>query len=277
MKAAILTYHSQNVAGDETGNNDHVALAADLEAMHAAGVRFVSLATLVAGLFDGKGLPTGELLVCLTFDDGCNFDVQALEFPGFGLQRGLLPIMEDFVQRHGEDAQPGLHATSFVIASPEARQKIDQKSLFGQGHMGDDWWNEAEAHRMMTIGNHGWDHNHPDLDDTDYPRGGFEAIDSHEHCHQQVVEAGEFIASKIGRYPVFFAYPFGESSSYIREEWFPEERELHRCEAAVGTQAGWLTFDSDRWNLPRFVCGYDWTSPEELLEILFNQPEDTSV
>ena len=38
MKAAILTYHSQNVAGEETGINDHVALAADLEAMHAAGL-----------------------------------------------------------------------------------------------------------------------------------------------------------------------------------------------------------------------------------------------
>jgi peptidoglycan/xylan/chitin deacetylase (PgdA/CDA1 family) len=276
VKAAILTYHSQNVAGHETGNNDHLALAADLDAMHAGGVRFVSLATLVAGLFDGKGLPPSELLVCLTFDDGCDFDVKTLEFPGFGVQRGFLPVMEDFVRRHGDEAQPGLHATSFVIASPKAREVIDRKSLFGRGHMGDDWWKAAEEHRMITIGNHGWDHNHPDLEDAGYPRGGFEAIDTYELCHQQVTDAADYIESVIGRYPVFFAYPFGESSDYIRETWFPEERRLHLCEAVVGTEPGWITPESNRWNLPRFVCGRDWASPGELMEILFAEPGGTS-
>ena len=87
MTATLLTYHSQNVAGSETGNNDHVALAADLEALHAAGARFVSLGSLVNGLFSGGILPTGQPLVCLTFDDGCDFDVRSLEFPGFGRKR----------------------------------------------------------------------------------------------------------------------------------------------------------------------------------------------
>lgn len=272
MKAAILAYHSQNIAGDETANNDHVALAADLEALHAAGCRFVSLGTLVDALDAGSSPATDIPLVCLTFDDGCDFDVRTLEFPGYGLQTGLLQIMEAFVSRHGSAAQPGLHATSFVIASPEARRLIDRKSLFGSSHMSDDWWREADAHPMMAIGNHGWDHNHPDLDEEHYPRGGFTQISSHRHCRQQVVRAGEYIATKTGRMPRFFAYPFGESSEYIRTVYFPTLGEEHGCRAAIGTDPGLVSAGSDRWNLPRFVCGRDWSNPGELLGRLGLRP-----
>ena len=268
MKAAILTYHSQNIAGSETSNNDHVALAADLDALHAAGYCFVSLQTLVNGLFDGAALPTGKPLICLTFDDGCDFDVRTLDFPGHGLQTGFLQIMEAFVSRQADNAQPGLHATSFVIASPEARQLIDKKSLFGRGHMSDNWWSAANTHTLMTIGNHGWDHNHPDLADAQYERGGFDMIDRPEHCHQQVVHAGEFIEQFTGHYPNLFAYPFGESSEYIRNEYFPARQDEHRSLAAVGTTPGLVSATSNRWNLPRFVCGRDWTVPAELLDAL---------
>ena len=104
MKAAILAYHSQNIAGDETANNDHVALAADLEALHAAGCQFVSFATLVDAVFTGATPAPESPLVCLTFDDGCDYDVRALEFPGHGMQPGLLQIMEAFANRHGAPA-----------------------------------------------------------------------------------------------------------------------------------------------------------------------------
>lgn len=268
MNAAILTYHSQNIAGSQTGNNDHVALAADLEALHCAGYQFVSLDTLVKGLFANGPLPSDQPLVCLTFDDGCDFDVQTLAIPGHGLQTGFLQIMEAFISRRGDKAQPGLHATSFVIASPEARLLIDSKSLFGKGNMSDDWWSVIDAHPLMTIGNHGWDHNHPDLEDGPYARGGFEMIDGPEHCHQQVVHAAEYIEQITGRYPGLFAYPFGESSRYIRSEYFPSNQQEHRCLAAVGTKPGLVSAKSDRWNLPRFVCGRDWSTPAELLDAL---------
>lgn len=272
MKAAILTYHSQNIAGNETRNNDHVALAADLDALHSAGYQFVSLDSLVKGLFDDAALPSGQPLICLTFDDGCDFDVRTLEFPKHGLQPGFLQIMEAFIKRHGDKAQPGLHATSFVIASPEARQLIDNKSLFGLGHMGDDWWRKADAHPLMAIGNHGWDHNHPDLERGPYERGGFDMIDRHEHCKQQVVQAAESIAQKTGRRPGYFAYPFGESSEYIRNEYFPSRRDEHQCLAALGTKPGLVSVNSDRWNLPRYVCGRDWSAPAELLDTLDQVP-----
>lgn len=272
MKAAILAYHSQNIAGDETSNNDHVALAADLEHMHAAGCRFVSLATLADTMLAGAKPAAEAPLVCLTFDDGCDYDVRTLEFPGHGMQPGLLQVMEAFVSRHGSSAQPGLHATSFVIASPEARRLIDGRSLFGSGHMSDDWWQAADAHPLMAIGNHGWDHNHPDLEEGQYARGGFEMVDSFERCQQQVARAAEFIETKTGRRPLFFAYPFGESSQYIRDEYFPLHRDEHHCLAAIGTDPGLVTARSNRWNLPRFVCGRDWSNPVELLATLGQEP-----
>lgn len=268
MKAAILTYHSQNVAGSETSDNDHAALAADLDALHAVGCQFVSLVTLIAAVYAGVSLANDKPVICLTFDDGCDYDVRSLEFPGHGLQTGFLQIMERFIEQYGKDAQPGLHATSFVIASPRVRKLIDRNSLFGRGHLSDDWWSKAETHPLLSIGNHGWDHNHPDLEEESYARGGFEVVDTYEHCHEQVVRAGEFIQQKTGRHPGFFAYPFGESSNYIRREFFPQYRNEHRCLAAVGTDAGQVTARSNRWNLPRYVCGRDWTSPAELLTTL---------
>jgi len=268
LKAAILAYHSQNIAGSETGNNDHVALAADLDSLHSVGCRFIPLETLVKGLFDGASLPDGRALICLTFDDGCDFDVHTLDFPGHGTYAGFLQIMEAFIGTHGSEAQPELHATSFVIASPDARSRIDRKSLFGQNHMSDDWWREADAHPLMTIGNHGWDHNHPDLDEGPYPRGGFEMVSKLEHCDTQVVKASDYIEGKTGRRPSLFAYPFGESSEFIRNEYFPLRRDEHHCLAALGTRSGLATSHSERWNLPRFVCGRDWSTPGELLAAL---------
>jgi len=268
LKAVILAYHSQNVAGSGTANNDHVALAADLEALHTAGCRFVSLSTLVERVFSGIPLNEKAPLVSLTFDDGCDYDVRSLEFPGFGIQPGLLQIMESFIERHGSDSQPGLHATSFVIASPLARQVIDRTSLFGSGHMSHDWWARADNHSLLSIGNHGWDHNHPDLGAGQYARGGFDVVASLEHCQQQVVTAAEFIEVITGNWPRFFAYPFGESSDYIRDEYFPLHSDEHKCLAAIGTDPGLVTLQSNRWNLPRFVCGRDWTNPTELLTAL---------
>jgi len=270
LNAAILTYHSQNIAGNDTSNNDHKALAADLQALHHAGCRFVSVRSMINKLFDDNvpGQGADRPMVCLTFDDGCDFEVHTLEFGTFGMQPGFLSIMENFIQQHGNNAQPDLHATSFVIASPKARQLIDQGSLFGQGHMSDDWWRAAASHPLLDIGNHGWDHNHPDLEEGLYPRGGFTAIETLEHCRQQVVQAGDFIRNITGQWPEIFAYPFGESSDYIRDEFFPNYSNEHQSLAALGTRAGLVSAQSNRWDLPRFVCGRDWKSPAALLATL---------
>ena len=201
----------------------------------------------------------------LTFDDGCDFDVRDIEYPGHGLQRSFAGIFRDIVAAAGEPA-PDLHATSFVIASRAARGVIDAGSLFGRGWISDDWWQHAEAGGLIAIENHGWDHNHPDL--AGEKRGAFHTVDTHEQCLQQVVQAAGAIERITGRWPQYFAYPFGESSAYIREQFFPEFPEVHGCRAALGTDPGPVTLASDRWNLPRYVCGRDWKTASELLALV---------
>lgn len=268
MKAHILTYHSQNIAGDATSNNDHVALGADLAALDSAGCRIVPLHDLVMALYEGAPLDRDRPLVCLTFDDGCDYDVRSLEYPGYGIQTAFLEIMSAFLAEYGTKRQPGLHATSFVIASSEARRLIDQRSLFAAGHMSDDWWRDAVRHPLFEVGNHGWDHNHPDLPETDHPRGGFAVIDTLDTCRRQVLRSAEYIEAQSGRWPRYFAYPYGESSDYLRNHYFPEFLEEHRCLAALGTEPQPASASSDRWNLPRYVCGRDWSDPDGLLGII---------
>jgi len=268
LKANILTYHSQNVFGNGPARNDHHALSADLEALHEAGHRFVPLSFLMKYLAGAPEKDEEGPLVCLTFDDGCDFDVRKLEFPPHGMQQSFLAIMETFVKRHGKQAQPQLHATQFVIANARARQTIDQHSLFGRHQISDDWWKDSTAHPLLDLGNHSWDHNHPDLDGGAYPRGDFTGVDTLERCQQQITEAGRLIARLGGYWPQFFAYPFGESSDYLRQEFFPHHHAEHHCQAALGTTAGSVTENSNRWDLPRFVCGRDWSDPDELLAMI---------
>jgi hypothetical protein len=268
LNSAILTYHSQNIRGTDSRDNDHVALREDLEAMTNAGIRIVPLSRLADQIEAGTAASGPELRVSLSFDDGCDFDVRDIEYPGHGLQRSFLGILRDFQKRHGRKAQPELQASCFVIASEEARGAIDARSLFGQGWISHDWWPEAEATGLLAVENHGWDHNHPDLAPGDRERGGFVNIDTASACRVQVELAAEAIAEHSGRRPEFFAYPFGESSAYMREQYFPQFADRHGCRAALGTDPGHVTADSDRWNLPRYVCGRDWTTPEGLLKLL---------
>jgi len=262
----ILTYHSQNIAGADYACNDHVALARDLPTLHGAGCKLISLDQVLDWLDRPDEQSTAQTGVALTFDDGCDFDVRELDYPGHGIQRSFLGILEDFAGSEAGVAQAGLHATSFVIASKQARRVIDAGSLFGKGWISDDWWHETDRQGLMAVENHGWDHNHMDLAGEN--RGDFHSIEGHEQCLHQVVQAAGAIENIIGRWPRYFAYPFGQSSPYIRERFFPEFPEVHGCRAALGTDPGPVTADSDRWNLPRYVCGRDWKSTQELLDLI---------
>jgi len=262
----ILTYHSQNISGNDYARNDHIALRDDLAALHGAGYRIEPLSAAIDWLDGLRDEDSIRKSVVLTFDDGCDFDVRDFEFPGHGVQRSFLGILEDFRKQAGASAQPALHATSFVIASREARQIIDRGSLFGKDMIRDDWWAEVDHAGLIAIESHGWDHNHPDL--AGAGRGNFHTVDTHAQCLHQVVQAAGAIEAITGRWPQYFAYPFGESSSYIREEFFPEHIEVHGCRATLGTEPGLMTQSSDRWNLPRFVCGRDWKSSDELLSLM---------
>jgi len=261
----VLTYHSQNICGNVYAQNDHIALHDDLRVLHRHGYLLAPLDWLADWLEGRRDDADLERRVILTFDDGCDLDVRDLDYPGHGLQRSFQGILNDFQAQSARPA-PALHATAFVIASREARHTIDRGSLFGQGWISDDWWRSTDTGGLIAIENHGWDHNHPDL--AGGQRGGFHTVDTQEQCLQQVVQAAAAIELVTGRRPRYFAYPFGESSAYIRETFFPLFTGRHGCRAALGTDPGPVKHSSDRWNLPRFVCGRDWKSPQELLELI---------
>jgi Polysaccharide deacetylase len=270
LSCPILTYHSQNISGDDHAHNDHVALREDLRALHQAGRQIVPLDWLL-DIFDGSRTAADlAQAVVLTFDDGCDFDVRDLDYPGHGPQRSFAGIFADHIRESGNSALR-LHATAFVIANREARRVIDANSLFGKGWISDDWWRDTDRHGLIAIENHGWDHNHPDLAHPGLAgnqRGRFHTVETEPQCLQQVVAAAGAIEAVTGRWPRYFAYPFGESSAWIRSEFFPHYTEAHGCRAALGTEPQPVTSSSDRWNLPRYVCGRDWKSSEALLALI---------
>ena len=81
FRTAILSYHSQNVCGRDTGDNDHVALEQDLDRLHLAGAKFIPLSLLMDRLDGKRRHEDMSGTVCLSFDDGCDFDVRDLDFP----------------------------------------------------------------------------------------------------------------------------------------------------------------------------------------------------
>jgi hypothetical protein len=271
MRVPVLTYHAVNVAGSDYASNDHVALAEDLRLIQRLGLRVVPLQQVVDVL---AGASRADLsgAVALSCDDGSDLDVRDVEWPGHGRQRGFLNILNDFIDEYGSGAQPGLHLTAFVIASAPARARLDASALQGQGWMNEDWWPQALASGRMAIENHSLDHNHPDLDGPGpygMPRGDFFAVDNHARAHAEIAEAARYIDARIAPARTrLFCYPFGHAPDYLRLEYLPRFQHEHGMQAAFGTEAGMVTAHSDRWHLPRHVCGLHWRSPGELEAIL---------
>jgi peptidoglycan/xylan/chitin deacetylase (PgdA/CDA1 family) len=278
MKAIVLTYHSHHVVGDDYARNDHIALAQDLELVTAAGCELVSLRGLVDGLTrDGNATGSERVQVALTFDDGPIYDVEGFAHPRFGPQRGFLGIMRDFIAANGVHAQPRLHATSFVIASPEARQTIEatydaEYTYVGEGAMTDAWWNPAIDTGLISIANHSWDHLHPALPQVAHSRqvrGDFTQVLSDADADAQIEAAQTFLAVRTkGRNAPFFAYPFGQSNAFLVEDYFPRNAQRLGLRAAFTDEPMPVRGRESRWRLPRYICGHHWKSPEELQAIL---------
>lgn len=263
----ILTYHSMRIHGNAYADNDLVALAADLETIKAAGKRVEPLARIVDALLARDEHFFRQHIVGLSCDDGPDFDFHDLDHPQAGRQRSVLNVLKDYAARHG----PRPHITSFVIVSPEAREELDRACMIGRGWWNDGWWQDAVASGHMHIGNHSWDHNHDALPASfgDWPRGSFRVVDHEAFADHQIARASTFLHMR-GPNPgaALFAYPYGESNAYLQEDYLPRRAETLGLRAAFGTTAAAVEIGSPRWDLPRFVCGRDWTSPGGLREIL---------
>lgn len=261
----VLCYHSNNISGNDYANNDHVALAEDIKLLHALGIPIVPLSMIVAGL--GSEEVFSSPAVALSCDDGTWFDWHDVDHPKFGPQTSFRNILE-----RERPHQPDLQMTSFVIASPEARTHLDQTCLVGLGWMGEDWWAAAEHSGVITIENHSWDHNHdslaPAVDFPEVSRGGFRQIDSERIADFQIRQAQRYLNKFRSSRPGLFGYPYGEYNDYLAEEYFPRFGAEIGIAAAFTTDPAPITPTSNRWRLPRYVCGWHWKSPEDLLRIL---------
>jgi hypothetical protein len=85
MSVIVLTYHACNIMGNDYADNDHVALAQDLQTLAEKGFELVDLADAVTAGLSG----TGKSLVALTFDDGPIFDFEDFEHPNCGFQKSF--------------------------------------------------------------------------------------------------------------------------------------------------------------------------------------------
>jgi len=274
MKALVLTYHSHNIAGVDYATNDHVALACDLRTLTQSGARIVPLARIVEALRSGLEGAHGETWVALTFDDGPSFDYADFVHARFGPQRSFLNVMRDFA-REAPGAQAELHATSFVIASPDARSAMESAEDCGYPDMadwlGDAWWKEAAKGGLLAIGNHSWDHVHHAVPRTaivDPARDDFTRVASYIDADREIRRAADFIRKRSRAPCEYFAYPFGHVNAFLVEDYMPCRAPEHGMRAAFGVDGRAIAPDDSIWNIPRAVCGHHWKSPGELRALL---------
>ena len=272
MKAAVLTYHSHNISGTSYPENDHVALAQDVEALHRAGVRFVALDDIVDALSTDAVSDDGELVVGISFDDGPVFDYYDFEHRRFGRQRAFRNILDDFAAKHGVGPVP---ATSFVIASPEARMAMERAPECGypdiEGWLRDDWWRIAAQSGSHSIGNHSWDHVHHAPENialSSNDRNDFTLVRTYPDADAQIRRAGEYIRAKLGFACRLFAYPFGHVNRFLAEDYLPHQKSEHGLRAAFSVAASMVPPACSPWNIPRIVCGEHWSSSAELFRLL---------
>ncbi len=274
VSMVVLTYHSHNISGDQYASNDHRALASDLETLTRCGARVVPLESIAEAVRSGRAAEDCAPLVGLTFDDGPVFDFADFVHPRFGTQRGFLNILRDF-QRANPGAQPQLHATSFVIASPDARAAMERAQDCGytylENWLGDQWWSEAAGSGLLAIGNHSWDHVHHAVESLAIgaqARDNFELVDNYRDADSEIRRAAEFINARVGGRCRMFAFPFGHTNAYLVGDYLPNRASEHRMAAAFGVGGRAVAANDSVWNIPRLVCGHDWKSPRELEALL---------
>jgi len=266
----ILSFHSHNISGNGYASNDHVALDRALARLAELRIPVLRLLDVARALRSGRFDSLPDRFSCITFDDGSDYDWLDLDFPGHGPQRAMYTIL-----RAHSRSLLGLmwirraRATSFVIASREARREIAQQALGDGRLMSDSWWRAAQRSGLMDIGTHGWNHVHPAVSEiAAQPQlhERFDRIDSAEDARLQVDRAFEEIHRKAGGAAGrLFAYPYGQVSEFLAVRHLPAQ---DRIVAAVTTEPKPVQAGSDPWRIPRYMCGPDWSDEAGLDSLL---------
>jgi peptidoglycan/xylan/chitin deacetylase (PgdA/CDA1 family) len=264
----ILTWHAANIVNNAYSGNDLVAFSEDLVVLDKKGWIILPLSDAI-DRWRRDDLPPKT--VVLTVDDGPVLDFRDFEHPTCGLQVSIFKRLIEFSKRPALNSRHRLHVSSFVIASAEARRELERVAFMDLKILPDDWWQKANQSGLMSIESHSWDHNHDLLERTaqrNNDRGDFSFIETADECEAEVGWASDFIQHRSGRRPRFFAYPYGQSSHYLRLEYLPREGKRLGLVGALGCDPEPVSPSSDPWFLPRFVCGRDWRSGDELSSVL---------
>lgn len=273
---AILTYHPIHIVENSYAGNDLLALQADLATIEKMGIEVRSLdqiftppesTTLLNPNLSGP-------VVAITFDDGSIFDFVDRDHPTCGPQDSAASILHrsKSSNRTLRGARPC--ASTFVIASPSARDELDRKDYFGGGYWPDNWWASAVAGEILGVESHSWDHNHPSLAmsvQRDNVRGTFCNIETVGEAEAEIDQSISYISRQAGIGPKFFAYPWGEANDFLSKEYLPKRGRQLGLRAAFtggGSCSGFVTEASNRWFVPRFICQCDWKSTADLEELL---------
>lgn len=293
-RVPILLYHSRHVdVPCDYGSNDLLALERDLETLHAEGYTVVPVERLVdwqAGRRRGDTLP--DKPVGITLDDGFDADYidRTANAPECGPHKSAHTILREFKDKYADelpDYSP--HATVFVIASREVRMLLEDN------HFQHNWWAAAHHSPLMSVQNHGSDHDHTVITEPLWDEGlsaWLPASASADNVWEgklnprrnsnlesnriHITDAAQYIADRTGEWPIFFAHPMGLGSDYARRVYFPGYYHEHGTTAAFcteiagrGPQPGnYMTRKSERWCLPRLTHGFSWRNEEEFLAIL---------
>ncbi|MEP7069793.1 MAG: class I SAM-dependent methyltransferase [Usitatibacter sp.] len=271
MRIPILTYQTMHIDGNDYRSNDKIALSSDLRQLTAAGFKILPLRSVVDLWLDNRGTELDGKLIALASDNGADFDYLDLLHPTAGPQRSIYNILRDFAADN-PGRQEGLNVTSFTIASAEARAVLDATCMLGKDWWTDRWWPEAIRSGLIHVANMSWDHNHETLPSSflrSARSGTFLTIDSQESADHEIRSAAEYLRSHAPNPGAgLFAYPYGESNPYLVHEYFPTFGAELGIRAAFTTRSGFLEPGTGRWEVPRFLCGRDWSSPSELEAIL---------
>lgn len=269
----VLCYHSWRMENAEYENNDLVALASDLRVLTSLGYQVLSVTTLIdilAGLVPAR-IVYGKKAICLTFDDGVDYDYYDHQVEELGVVHSVSSILDDSARSLPLIGE-GPMAVSFVIASPHAREILDKTCNASTNRWGDSWWKGSAEHNLLGIGNHSWDHVHdtlPSVNQRDNLKGSFYAVDTFTDAENQIAKAQHYINTVTGGNAMpAFAYPYGHVSGYLRDEYFPEHGERSGLRAAFSTAGTSVSPDTCIWDIPRFVCGYHWRSSEEFIQLI---------
>ena len=160
MRAYVLTYHSGNVAGNDYATNNLVALGARSRAAPRS-LAFLSCRCATSSRRSSRARRRAAARASRGAD--------ARRRARFRLRRSRASIPRaaafraDGARAARARARRALHATSFVIASPDARRQIADARDAGLTWIGEHWWAAAVASGRFDIGNHGWDHVSPSV------------------------------------------------------------------------------------------------------------------